>query len=139
MRCLEIVWIGKVWIKAGEAMGLAKEDKAVKRKLVGYKGGLFDDPLDGIKSGFSVSYEGRAPESVVKLRTKSRNLGYVTKTYSRGWPVRQDDFTYKHYNYLLVAATKLDMLAEEIGVIIIEFIEMCKERNLWAFESVKHP
>ena len=113
-----------------EVIGLAEEDNAIK--IIAIQGGLFHDPIKGDKAGFLVAYEGKAPDSVVKLRTASRKLGYFTKTYFRGFPVTQNEVgkpkTYTKYNYLQIAATKLDLLAKEIGDVVIErFDEMCKD------------
>jgi len=88
---------------------MGSEDISIK----GIGGGLWADPLDGDLLGFHVEYGGRAPESVRKLRNRSRKLGYRTKTTRKNRVQRLD-----------VAAQSLDLLAKEIGFICIEFARM---------------
>lgn len=85
-------------------------------------GGLVQSPLSEDMLGFWVGYSGKAPGSVVALRKKARELGYFCKTYR---PKKTEG---RPYNKLQVGALSLDLLAEEIGFICIEFATMQYER-----------
>lgn len=104
----------------------------VKITLIAIQGGLCEDQTNGDKVEFRVAYAGRAPASVVKLRARSRNLGYFTRIHPGGFEVRKDNWSVMtiRYNYLQIVADRLDLLAEEIGNVMIERIEMGKEQEL---------